>query len=357
MNTTVKVAVAGRKTMGRPLLERLQYEGFPVACSFNTEGLWVHEERQPVSMIGLSSVRDYASVLDKYMRGVEVIFLAISSGPHELPLIEYCLDRGIYVILFCKHALASEYARLAPRRHMIGANATVGGRTMSLPWLRMQHLQGKQFILYAYWNASTNHFQHGAADGGSPEGMFDEAKMLHLAEPGSKDYVGFLNAEIGGDYRYKIPIAINDSMLEGGPYMTPDHFEEYVPLEEQDVQFRTLPTHNDRYLIRIDNIGLQPEFERGKPGSLYAAHRGLTVSGGFVDISRNNSITRWMKGGKANGVQIRFVKANSYEGSVEMAGLGAGPATVGAAMNDLYEFIRARDQKLLEASWPERRCA
>lgn len=351
------VAVAGRGAMGAPLLGRLAREEFPVAVSFTSRELWVGNERLATFPERLQTEADYAKVLDPYMKDVEVMFLAVPSGPNERALIDYCIKRQIYAVLFCKHALATHYAELRPHRYMLGANATVGGRTLSLPWLRMQYLEGKQFVLYAYWNASTNFFMHGVADSGSAPGMFEKAKDTKLAEPGSDDYASFLNAEIGGDYRLKVMIAMNDAMLGDGPFVTKDAFDAYVPLNKLDIRDRSLPTCNDRYLVRIDNLGLKPEFERGQPGTLYAKHGEFQVCGGFTDLSRNNSIAAWMRSGDANGVRIRFEGDHSHEGSVEMSGPGAGTATVGAAMSDLYQFIEATQDSLLENQWPRRAAA
>lgn len=351
MNTAKpRIAVAGHGSMGEVLVERLRREGFPVEGVFTRSALWDHRGDRTAFPEKLKW-STLVNVIEPLTKDVEVMFLAVPSGPHEKQLFDFCKNRGIYAIFFCKHLLASEYDYVRPHRHMIGANATVGGRTMSLPWLRMQYLEGKHFVLYAYLNASTNFYMHGAADGGSTRGMFEKAKALKLAEPGSEDYVSFLNAEIGSDYRYKAAIAMNDAMLGDGPFITPMSFE-YAPLSERDVRFRTLPSRNDRYVIRIENLDLPDEFDRNEPGSLYAKHGNFTVSGGFVDLSRDTALSQWVKGGESNGVQIRFEGDHSYEGTMELAGLGAGPATVGAAMNDLYEYVRGRSGKLLEARWP-----
>lgn len=351
------VAVAGRGAMGAPLLKRLGKEEFPVAVSFTSRGLWVGDKQVETFPNRLKTEADYAKVLEPYMKDVEVMFLAVPSGPDERALIDYCVKRNIYTVLFCKHALATQYAELRPHRYMLGANATVGGRTLSLPWLRMQYLEGKKFVLYAYWNASTNFFMHGVADGESAPGMFEKAKDTKLAEPGSDDYASFLNAEIGADYLYKVLIAMNDAMLGAGPYMTADAFDTYVPLSKTDIRDRSLPTRNDRYLVRIDNVGLTPQFERGQPGTLHAKHGDFQVWGGFIDLSRDNSIATWMRTGAANGVRIRFEDGNSDEGSIEMSGPGAGAATVGAAMCDLYQFVEATQDSLLEGQWPRRQAA
>lgn len=352
--TKPRIAVAGRKTMGGPLLQRLKHEEYPITFSCNATDLWLNDYSRLTMGGNLRSANEIGKALDQYIDGVDVMFLAIPSNEHERPIIEYCLDHNVYPILFCKHYLASHYDLLHARkqRHMVGASATVGGRTQSLSWLRSQHLDRKKFVLYAYWNASTNFYMHGAAAGGSARGMFQKAKAFQLAEPGSDDYVQFLNAEIGGDYRYKVSIAMNDAMLGDGPFMTPQKFDPYVPLTAKDVRRLTLPTHNDRFIIRIANVELDDEFERGAPGSLNATFGDFSVHGGFFDLGRKTSLGDWVKEGEFNGVQIRFEDGFSDEGTVQLAGLGAGPATVGAAMNDLYEYEKARSGTLLEAKWP-----
>ncbi len=351
----LKIAVAGHGAMGKPLLGRLQEEGFPVEFSFTRGGVFFGKDQYPsFGDTPIKTIDDVAHVLDQFVEdsgGIDVMFLAIPSGPWELPLINYCISKKIYAILFCKHALAYHYHELRPNRHMLGANATVGGRTLVLPWVRMQYLEQRKFVLYAYLNASANYYMHDASEEGSATGSYEDAVALSLAEPGSTSYASFLNGEIGGDLPKKISILMNDAVLTG-PFLTPNTFDKYRALNEQDVQERTQPTNNNRYLVRIENIGLQPCFERAAPGVLYAKLGSFTVNGGFYDRSRDTSISKWMKGGKSNGVQIRFAGNHGYVGTVETAGLGAGKATIDAAMCDLYEFQRARTGKLLEASWP-----
>jgi|GEM_PF-5503894 homoserine dehydrogenase len=357
MKPKIKVAVIGRGAMGMPLIERLEKEGHHVALSCTSKRIWSCNDMglgdSGAVHRSLNSEADIAANFDPdpNMKGVEVMFLAIPSGEHETPLINYCLSKGIYPILFCKSDLATNYARRRSQRHLIGANATVGGRIMALPWLRMQYLLRKQYVLYAYLNASMNFFMDEVAVSGSLEGAFKKAKALHLAEPGSDDYVAFVNTELGGDYPKKISIAMNDAMLGDGPYMSPDQIH-YVPLDADDIERYTLPTHRTRYLIRIDNTGAASEFELDAPGSLYAQLGDFTVYGGFCDVSRDNSLANWMKPGSMNGIQIRFKRESGYEGQMELAGLGAGDATVGAAMNDFYEYLMARNGRLVENLWP-----
>ena len=353
MNESLRIAVAGLGSMGNPLLKRLHAEGYNVPLVFTRRELWI-KNRLERSCSSPTEIGQLIERIDPFTDEIDIMFFAIPSNADEVALIEHCLSKGIYMILMCKHALAYEYERLRAHRHMFGANATVGGRTMILPWLRMQHLYGRKFVMFAYLNASSNYFMHNAVEVGSPRGVFEDTRDLHLAEPGSDDFVSFINGEIGGDYPKKVSILMNDTVLGNGPYLTPDSFDPYIPLSMKDVYERTLPSRNDRYLVRIDNLGLDPQFERGKPGSLYAEHNGFIVSGGFYDLGRGDAISRWIKGGKANGVQIRFDGDHSSEGTVEIAGLGAGEATVGAAMNDLYQFVAARDGTLIEASWPMR---
>jgi homoserine dehydrogenase len=356
----LKIAVAGRGTMGMPLLERLKEEGFDVPVSFTSRDLWFKGDSRgelPGEPLSALDERGIGNKLDRYMDGVSVMFIATPSGEHELPLIRYCIKRNIYVILFCKHALAYNYDVLRPMRHMIGANATVGGRTMSLPWLRMQNLKGKRFVIYAYWNASVNKFMTDVANGDSVSGAFQKAVRLGLAEPGATDYVSFLNAEIGGDMTKKVSIAMDDAILDGNQYMTPEHFDRYVPLSPSDVQKITLRSARRRYILRIDNMDLPAENDISEHGSLYAKFGEFTIYGGFYDLTGRSSLSGWVKDGETNGVQISFEGSHGHAGTVEMSGLGAGIATVDAAMNDLYQFVNARNGHLLEASWPERNAA
>src|SRR5665213_379680 len=128
-----KVIVFGAGTMGAPLIKRLLREKIEITGVV---------ARRPVPLqdvVWISAPRNASqieSALKLHLNNVEVAFLAIPSTPDELPLIKYLLSKNIYVILFCKYALSHHYAELRQFRHMIGANATVGGRTMSLPWLR-----------------------------------------------------------------------------------------------------------------------------------------------------------------------------------------------------------------------------
>jgi hypothetical protein len=63
------------------------------------------------------------------------------------------------------------------------------------------------------------------------------------------------------------------------------------------------------------------------------------ISGGFYDLSRDVHLSGWFKPGKANGVKITFEGGTSPDGSPEISGVGAGLGTVGAALNNMYEYL------------------
>lgn len=339
-----KTLVIGAGAMGKPLIKRLLREHHEVAAvgsrsrpefDLNVSNIpWVQVPRGPVDM----------KVFEPHLNGVEVVFLAIPSdgvGDIERDYMRYFLARGIYVVTFAKSALAYHFDALRDDLDMIGDSATVGGRTLVLPWLVSQRLQKKTFTMFAYVNASTNFFMDVVSRGESPEEAFQMAKDHHLAEPGSSDYVEFLNGEIGGDIPQKVTISMKRTVLQPGVYMTPGRFR-YKALGKSDISELALPTKNYRYVVCISNTRTEPMFEPGKPGILFAKVDGFTISGGFHDISGVTHLNNWFKGGKANGVQIRFEGDYSVDGTVEIAGPGAGLGTVGAAMNDMYGFLERR---------------
>src|SRR3989344_1282817 len=354
-----KVIVIGAGTMGGPLVNRLLNDKHNVAAVVTRKrhvspAPWIQAPDAPLDPAFGEHV--IAGVLDQHVNDVEVAFLAIPSdgvGRVEKDYIKYFTARGIYVVTFAKSALAYHYDALCNDLDLIGRSATVGSWTMIVPWLKSHQLVGKTFTAYAYINASSNFFGDETSDGDSPEEAFRSAQNNRLAEPGSSDYVEFLNGEIGGDMPQKIPILMKDAVLPEGVQMTPSIFK-YKTLDEEDVSKLTLPTGNYRYVICISNKHTAPMFEPNRSGRLYGKVHGFTISGGFYDISRNTDLSRWFKGGKANGVKIRFEGKNSESGTVEIAGPGAGLATIGAAMNDMNDFLKHRTLGQALARLPHR---
>jgi len=344
-----KVIVVGANTMGRPLISRLLAEGNEIACILSRN----KPERLPPQAAdipwvsappALSEMQVLGFLLGPHLKDVRVAYLAIPSdgvGLIELAYILFFVTRGIYVVTFAKSALAYHYEKLIPYLHMIGRSATVGGRTLILPWLKMHRVRGKVVTMFVYLNASTNFFADDTGDGASPDESFLSTKNNHLAEPGSTDYVGFLNGEIGVDMPQKATIIMDDCLLPiDGPYMNAHAFGDYVSLGEKEVYNLTLPYKKPRYVMCFSNSKhAQPMFEPGKPGNLFAQFGGFTISGGFLDIAGNTHLSKWFKGGKANGIQVRFEGEHSSDGTVESAGAGAGLGTIGAAMNDMYDHL------------------
>ena len=339
MQRVTNVMVVGRGTMGKPLHARLVQEGFSVT-SVGRRDVLVGDTHHDISAITDGYI---AGRLSRFIQGVQVAFLAIPSdgdGNTELAYMEYFRAKGIYVITFAKSALAYHYDKLRPHLDMVGRSATVGGGTQILPWLTNLCLPGKDFTMFAYLNASTNYFMDSVSGGASREEAFRSAQAAGLAEPGATDYVAFLNGEIGHDMPMKCCIAMNDTILgTQGMTLKPTDFS-YKKLEVSDVEQITSPMSNSRYLLTFSKGKRStPALSSGQPGELQAKIGNFTISGGFIDVSRNTHVTQWMQGGKTNGVQIRFEGDFESDGMVEIAGEGAGFATVGAAMNDLRKFI------------------
>jgi homoserine dehydrogenase len=248
MAEMVKVVVVGgpKGTMSGALIERLEKEGLKVVCSLTGRYVWVGNDQVKGYISRAETEEEIAVHLAPYIEGVKVAFIAIPTsgkGEIELAYMRYFLSRGIYVVTFAKGALAYHYAELKPHLHMIGRYATVGGRTLILPWLNLQRMRGKTYTMWAYLNASVAHFMTEVGNNGySAEDAFSSTRDNHLAEPGAKDYVSFVNTEIGLDMVLKCCIVMNDALLPlDGPFMTPEAFDAYVPLDREDIRGACAP--------------------------------------------------------------------------------------------------------------------
>ena len=349
--------VAGRKTIGFPLILKLQELGHRVVCSFTRRGVW--EETPGISnkvrTVDLTepTPESLADALDLYcvpttgshgkLPKAEIMFIAIPSrgkGEEEMELIRYAFSRGLYVIIFAKAGFAYHYAELKPHRGRIGGNAVVGGRILALPWLRMNNLRGKRITIHGVINASDNKFMSECSDGSSMEEAFRSVKTAGLAEPGATDVVSFVNGE-HRDKELKICATYNDALApDDGPFITPDDLPPVVAVTAADLRRLTLPSNKFRSIVRITNdLELPLEFEVGSPGSMHGVFGGYQFSIGYYDLGRDVSLANWVRPGAWNGLRVQH--DDGIEGPLFLGGLGAGPGpTIGAAMCDLNEYLR-----------------
>ncbi len=345
-----KVIVVGAKNnplkpnMGYLLVKALLDLGHEVAGVLTTKGFFkVRSDRgwsQVRSFVApLDSEEAIATRLDTYIEGVDAIMIATPSDPKiERPYVEYAIKRNIYVETIAKGLLSDHWGEMKPHLPMIGHYGSVGGRSLILPWAKLQQLPGKHFIAYGYLNATVECFFSGK--GKSPHEMYTLVKSLSLAEPGSSDYVSCLNLEISGDYVRKIPILVNDSMVgPDGPFMTSKMFDEYVPLKPEHI--REIVRHGHRFAVCISSVpGYVPlDVKKGEPGTLFAEFNGLTILGGFCDPDDDVYLQGWMKGGATNGLKIIFQNGINETGQTAIFGEGAGPDTVWSAIINLNEHL------------------
>ena len=356
----VNVIVVGRRTIGLPLISTLQTFGHDVLCSLTRKDLY--EERPGgstrIKSIDLANLtlEKIANVLDPYCKRdeaekpgpkAEVMFLAIPSrgkGEEEMLYIQYAHSRGMYVITFAKAAFAYQYGKIFPCRGQIGANAVVGGRTLILPWLRAHNFRGKPITLHGIVNTSLNKFFTETSKGTSIAEAFRTVKAAGLAEPGATDPVSFTNGEIH-DKILKSAAMFNEGIAPlAGPYVTPKHLGEPVPVTIATLRELTSLRRKVRMIVRITNtLGQRLDFELGSPGSLCKEFGGYEFSLGFYDVSGTDAISEWANAYDDSYNSVRVQDDRGGEGSLITAGIGAGPGpTIGAAMCDLEEFLRNR---------------
>lgn len=356
------IVVAGRRTIGLPLINKLKLLGHQVLCSFTRRDLWNELEEggsTRIRSIDLSEPTEekLTEVLDFYCkRGVDdkepkadVAFIAIPSGGRgevEMEYIEYFRSRGLYVILFPKGAFAYHYDKLVPHLNYIGRRAIAGARVSILSWLRMHHLYGKRITLYGIINASGNKFFTECGKNGSIWESFRTVQAAGLAEPGAKDPVSFINGEFG-DMILKMCAVHNDGIaLRSGPFVTPNHLGEPVQFTPENLREVTSPSVRFRPMVRITNtLGQKPFFDPEYPGSLCTMFNSYELSTGLYDVSRRDAIAEWasIHDGERNAILVQ--DDDGKEGPLETGGIGAGPSpTIGAALCDLAEYLQNREQ-------------
>ena len=354
----INAIVAGRGTIGLPLIDELKRLGHNVLCSFTRKQLWRElasgSERIKTLPGGITETT-LAESLDCYCAPVkdvemkaDVAFIAIPSsgkGEEEMALVEYFRSRGVHIITFAKGAFAYRYRELQPHLGHIGRRGVVGGRVGVLRWLQTHHLCDKDVTMHAVLNASNNMFFDECHKDNAMEAAFASVKRDRLAEPGAKDVVSFVNGELR-DTKLKMAAAFSDGLAPfGGPFVTADDLPDPVAVTLADLRAMTLPSRNLRPIVRITrHLDLPLEFERDSPGSMFVELGGYQFSLGFYDIGPNNMLAGWSIGGGAwNGV--RGQHDDGVEGPLTTGGLGAGPGpTIGSALCDLADYMKEREQ-------------
>src|SRR3989344_4773913 len=167
----INAIVAGRGTIGLPLIDELKRLGHSVLCSFTRKQLWrelATGSERIKTLPGELTETTLAESLDCYCAPVkdvemkaDVAFIAIPSsgkGEEEMALIKYFRSRGVHIIAFAKGAFAYRYRELQPHLDHIGRRGVVGGRVGVLQWLQMHNLCDKDVTMHAVLNASNNMF-------------------------------------------------------------------------------------------------------------------------------------------------------------------------------------------------------
>ncbi len=137
----------------------------------------------------------------------DVVFLAIptDNGESALKYIEHFVKRDIPVVTCEKGALAHHFDKLAPHLHMVGFNATVGGGTRILSYLRSRNPEKIDSVL-GVLNGTLN-FIFSKLDEISAAEVLKEVLEKKYAEPGANTFEEIIKGELGDLHKKGIILA------------------------------------------------------------------------------------------------------------------------------------------------------
>ncbi len=235
--------------------------------------------------VGLS----FSSLLEQHKP--EAVFLTISTldkGEAARDYILTCVNAGIPVITCEKGALAYHAGVLKPHLDKIGFNATVGGGTMMLGYLKGRHFENKQVDIYAVLNGTLNFIFDEIARGRSLGEACEEARRLGYAEPGANGPLSLINGECR-DVIMKTCVFFN-TLLAKKMFITPEYFS---PFEQtiEDLDELNEKGGNHRLVVSFSNYkGMKKYPYIGKQFDLNIIREKWRIDGDFRQVTDGSKL-------------------------------------------------------------------
>jgi homoserine dehydrogenase len=338
---TKKVLIFGAGNIGTEAAAQLRREGYDVAGTVRRRRI-EFPDMDPYELTDSDSAGEVVRAALNICGKPDVVVSAMpgSVAAFENELLIRFAGGGIPFVTAAKVALASNFSRLSPHLDRIGRNATVGGGTMMLDFMRqrLRLSNGLDADVHLVINGTMSYVMSNRWKNRPMEALLRECVALKYAEPSPSGEIPSALELFQGEIKdvvWKTLIVLNDIFFaRTNTNASYDDFK-IVPLDEQALQRYTASGVRRKYVVRITTKSMESEIERNAPGSIEAVigrNKRVYVHGGFCEIPEGSAFSRWVPDvGPGNAVQIE------QGGLVSMtSGDGAGPlATCMSIMHDV----------------------
>lgn len=310
------VVVIGRGKIGSGLIKELSKINWRV--KFSLDNNWLYRGNKKIA-----DVKNYR----KYIKNADCAFLAIPTlddGKIAFDFIKFFAQKNIPIITCEKGSLANYYSRLLASMDKIGYNATVGGGTRMLEYLKARN--AKNFTeIAAVVNGTLNFVFDEVARGRSMEKVFSEAILRGYTEPGATKPLEIINSELK-DVLLKSVILFNASRLSS------------KFLYAKNIRPRKIFAPDLKKIIRDKKMRCTVSISK-KPqkiiGGFCVKSGGWHLSAGFKNINEP-----WLPRGVNNALLIR-----ERGGDYFLQGPGAGvEPTVLSMIQDARKMFAAKEK-------------
>ncbi len=327
-----RVGIIGTGKIAQHLEQRLTVLGWEVVFRTN--------RREYFSKGGASAWDGSESAADRAERLLsldtpELVFLAHSTndeGQEALGYIKTFGGRGIPLVTCEKGALS--HFDLREYLPLLGYTASVGGGTHMLRYVSERRPNGAPVDIDGVFNGTLNYVFHQVSGGSTLAGACEEAKELHITEPGADDPLSVINGEMR-DVVMKVCVLHNSTLSSGEP-LTPAAFGA-VKLTPDDLELLAKSAGAYRMIVSLSNSKAVPRTSFFKEG--YGTKSGRwDIRFGFRNIL-NEPEFDWLPGGVGNGICLTegyLGKGGKYI----LLGPGAGlEPTTTAMLNDARRLL------------------
>ena len=318
-----RVGIIGAGNIGSELYRKVVELGWNVVFVAKSDGIYQN----------LTEKIDRLDTYLDYGRKVDLVFLAIPTLDDGTAAFEYLMSLltiNIPVVTCEKGALSGHFTELEPYLHRLGYNASVGGGTRFLHYMK-GHIGPWTQQIHAVLNCTLNFILTEVERGRAFSEAVADARERGYAEPGITDPYEVFNQEAKEDVVMKTAILFNLSDFTKTRIRASDL--EVKEMHESEVLQVIREVPRRRYIVSI--IRGKPEREDRLGGFKY--HVGdWTILGGFQAIEINPLFAQLVLPGIANGLVV-------YEGAggiYRATGPGGRPGpTTSAMIKDAQQLL------------------
>jgi homoserine dehydrogenase len=329
-----KVGFIGGGRIARGLYPRIIAKGWEVPVVLTRKGVFRDIELT-------EKIAEPENYLNHF--NVDAVCLVISTlddGTAAFNYMKAILEKDIPVITSEKGALGNYFPELKKWLDKIGCNASVGGGSKILDYTETR-MDPEVEEVHAIVNGTLNYGFDGMAHGRTLYQVFEEAKTLGYAEPGSASPLEIINKEACGDIPMKVAILFNKCFTKySGRFIRAREISP-LPISEDDLDQLIREVGRRRYIISITKRECKEDVVCGfkhKVGD-------WIVSGGFKNKNENPLFLRLVPSGVNNAILISKGKGGK-DGTPYLSGEGAGvDPTTSVIMEDLIKLIGKSERR------------